>query len=75
MPRLDIKRQLKIEPKRIQYAKNKIEALGYEVKIVGKCLIFDFCWEQIVFYPYSGWATGKTINDGRGLNKLLDQII
>ncbi len=35
---------------------------------------FDFNGSKIKFYPYSGWATGKTIKDGRGLENLLKQL-
>lgn len=30
--------------------------------------------EIVHFYPYSGWHTGKSINDGRGWNNLYNQI-
>lgn len=40
-----------------------------EVKIV-----FDYKESPVTFYPYSGWASGKTIKDGRGLENLLNQL-
>ncbi len=73
--RLDTARQERLEPKRMDKAKEAIEALGYDVQIVGYTkLIFMFDGKQIQYFPYSGWATGASIQDGRGLNNLLKQI-
>jgi hypothetical protein len=74
MARLNIDRQKELEPKRMEYAKSKISALGYEVKESDKMLQFIHDGSVITFYPYSGWHTGKTIKDGRGINNLLRQI-
>lgn len=75
MSRLDQQRQNELEPKRMQYAKEQIEALGYEVNIVCKSrLEFEFDNSKIFFFPYSGWASGSKIKDGRGLKNLLKQI-
>jgi len=73
--RQDIERQKEFEPKRIEFAKQQIKSLGY--KITFECstrIEFVFRNEVIKFFPYSGWHTGKTIKDGRGINKLLKQI-
>lgn len=76
MTRLNIERQTKLEPIRMKKAIEEIEKKGYEVHQVNKTqLVFihkDDC--IITYYPYSGWATGCTIRDGRGLNNLLKQI-
>ena len=75
MPRLDIDRQNKLQPKRMAYAKSEIEKRGYSVTEVGDTeLQFEYNGKIIKFFPYSGWATGGTIKDGRGLKKLLEQI-
>jgi hypothetical protein len=29
---------------------------------------------EITYFPYSGWASGKGITDGRGLANLIKQI-
>lgn len=75
MPRLNIDRQKELEPKRMADAMESIEAFGYEPYKTNESLI-EFYYEgaKIMFYPYSGWHTGKTIKDGRGLKKLLTQI-
>lgn len=75
MARLDKQKQDRLEPQRMSYAKNKIESLGYKVIQIGDNeLDFGFKGEVVKFFPYSGWATGKSIKDGRGLNNLLNQL-
>lgn len=75
MARQDIERQNELEPKRIQYARQRIEALGYEVISMGKTkLIFTFKSKIVHFFPYSGWHSGASIKDGRGLENLLQQL-
>ena len=75
MARLDIERQHKLEPKRMDYAQEQIEKLGYKVtRISDNLLRFEFKGSTINFFPYSGWATGATIKDGRGLKNLLKQL-
>lgn len=75
MPRLNIEKQKQLEPVRIDYARKKITDLGYEIiKENNTTLQFMYNGSIITLYPYSGWHTGKTIKDGRGLNKLLKQI-
>lgn len=75
MSRLDKEREERLEPVRMAHAIEKIEALGYEVKkISGKELQFWYKGKTIRLFPYSGWHSGKTIQDGRGLQKLLNQL-
>lgn len=75
MSRLDIERQNKLEPKRINETIEVIKSLDIEVYNVTKTSFqFQYNGSPITFFPYSGWHTGKTINDGRGFYKLLKQI-
>lgn len=74
MARLDKDRQAELEPKRIEYAAQKISELGYITEIKGKCILFQFNGYTVSFWPYSGWHSGKSIDQGRGLNNLLKQI-
>lgn len=75
MTRLNIERQQRLEPSRIDYAVKCIEKLGYEIiHRDGLMIKFIHKGHPVYFYPYSGWATGKTIQDGRGLQKLLKQL-
>lgn len=73
--RLNQQREERLQPKRMQGCKEKLEDMGYEVKSDGRTkLEFNFKGSKIRLWPYSGWHTGKTIKDGRGFNKLLRQI-
>lgn len=75
MARLDLDKQLLLEPLRMDNAIKKIEALGYKVTRVNETEIqFTYGNRIVKFYPYSGWATGSSIKDGRGLRKLLRQL-
>lgn len=75
MARLNIKRQEKLEPCRIEHAVKRIEQLGYEIIYRDNNTIkFIHKGQPVSFFPYSGWASGKTIQDGRGLYNLLKQI-
>lgn len=75
MARLDLERQLELEPKRMSFAISAIKKLGYDVtKINDTKLTFEYNGHTVYFFPYSGWHSGSTIKDGRGLQKLLSQI-
>lgn len=74
--RLDVERQKQLEPERAEYAMNKLAALGYEVTLLanGKEIRFLHKGKQVIFFPFSGWHSGKTITDGRGIKNLLKQL-
>ena len=74
MSRLNIERQNELEPKRIEFAKQEIEKLGYSVIVYEKNITFLYNDNLITFFPYSGWASGKGIKAGRGLQNLLKQL-
>jgi len=75
MARLDLDRQKELEPKRLEFAKNIIKKLGYEITFECETRIeFHFKGYKVELYPYSGWHTGKSIQDGRGIQKLINQI-
>lgn len=75
MSRLDKEKQLELEPKRINHAIDKITSLGFKIIVETNTMIsFEFKNEVVFFYPYSGWHTGKSIKDGRGINNLLKQL-
>lgn len=73
--RLNKEKQERLEEPRMDYAIRKISELGYEVDRVNDNMIqFKFKDKIVSFYPYSGWAAGKSITDGRGIDNLLKQI-
>ena len=61
--------------RRIEYAKKKFTELKITFTIIGKKEIqFNHKDELIKFFPYTGWHTGKSITDGRGIENLLKQL-
>jgi len=73
--RLNTERQAKLEPERTEEAIKALNELGFDVVVVNKNEInFSYKGSLIKYFPYSQWASGKTINDGRGLNNLLKQL-
>ncbi len=73
-PRLDQERQKKLESVRIDYAIEQLKKLGKEIEVTDKTIFFIHNKEMVTFWPYSGWASGKSIKDGRGLDNLLKQL-
>lgn len=62
-------------PGRMRHAKKRITALGHHITRENKFeLEFRYKCETVRFNPFTGWASGKTIQDGRGLQNLLNQI-
>lgn len=75
MSRLDKEREQRLQPKRVEYAKDKIKELGFEITFESSTRIeFVFKGSVVRVYPYSGWHTGASIKDGRGIENLLEQI-
>lgn len=73
--RLNREREKKLEPKRVAYAREQLEALGYEVKVFGgKRIEFEHEGSKVQMWPYSGWHSGKTIVDGRGIGNLIQKL-
>ncbi len=72
--RLNQERQARLEPARMKTAVDKLQCLGFEVETTEKLIKFMFEGKSVTYYPYSGWASGKSIKDGRGLNRLLNQL-
>ena len=62
-------------PGRMRHAKKRITSLGYKITQETQYeLEFRYNCETVKFNPFTGWASGKSIRDGRGLQNLIDQI-
>lgn len=73
--RLNQEREQKLQPLRMEKAKQEIEKLGLQITAMEETRIdFMFKGHKVQYYPYSGWATGKSITDCRGLKNLLPQL-
>ena len=67
-------RRNQLEPERFAWAQKKLIDLGYETEIIGKEIRFTHKGETVKFFPFTGWFTGKSVKDGRGVNNLLKQL-
>lgn len=75
MSRLNLQRQKELGPKRLEYAIAKIQEIGGEhIEEGEKAIKFIFKGNVITLYPYSGWFTGKSIRDGRGIEYMIQQL-
>lgn len=78
MARLDKDREAKLTPLRMEKAIEEIEKIGFKVDTISDTELSittdSIQNSKVKFFPYSGWATGKDIKDGRGLTKLLKQL-
>ena len=68
-------RRSELISERMAHAKKKIGKAGFAFTCPDDLTIaFRYKCEIVRFYPYTGWFTGKTVHDGRGLQNLLNQI-
>ena len=73
--RLNKEREAKLQPQRMEHAIQEIEKLGYTITQKDNTRIrFGYMDSYVTYFPYSGWHSGKSIKDGRGLQNLLNQI-
>ena len=75
MARLDEQRKKDLEPERMAYAIERLMEKGVEPFIIdGREIQFTWKYEIVKLFVYTGWHTGKSIKDGRGIEKLLNQL-
>lgn len=73
--RLDKEREARLQPLRIQTALVELDKVGIlEFETDDTTIKFKHKGETVTYHPYSGWASGKSIKDGRGLQNLLKQL-
>ncbi|MGB0896863.1 MAG: hypothetical protein ACPGRW_06045 [Flavobacteriaceae bacterium] len=63
------------EPKRFNYALDAFKKLDIEITSINASQINIIHKNEIIrFFPYTGWHSGKSIKDGRGIKKLINQL-
>lgn len=73
--RLDQEREKELQPQRMVYAKRYLKEYGFDILFEDATrLEFEFNGKIVKFYPYSGWHSGASIKDGRGLQNILKQL-
>ncbi|MBR1526501.1 MAG: hypothetical protein IJ640_07570 [Prevotella sp.] len=69
------KRRANKEGIRMDFAIKQLTELGYKVTMEqNHAISIIFKGERVMVYPYTGWFTGKTVKDSRGIKNLLKQI-
>ena len=73
--RLNQEREKDLQPTRVASAIESLGQHGLDVtQVSARELRFEWRGATVCFFPYSGWHTGKSINDGRGIMPLLKQL-
>lgn len=72
--RQDKDREAELQPQRIEYVCQELSKRGFEFVADETTVVFQYKGSKITVYPYSGWFTGKTVNDNRGVEKLFKQL-
>jgi len=63
------------EGSRMDFAIKQLTGLGHKVTMeTNNAISIIFKGERVMVYPYTGWFTGKSVKDGRGIKNLLKQI-
>lgn len=66
----------KQEPQRTLYAMNALQRKGLKPIWCPaiKAIKFSYKGNEVTFYPYKGWFSGKGVKSGRGIENLLKQL-
>lgn len=68
-------RKNELEPSRLEFAKETFEKEGIKfVQLPQGKFEIEHKGETVVFWPYTGWHSGKSITDGRGIKNLIKQL-
>ena len=68
-------RKKALEPSRVDYATNKLLENGFMPTYEdGQKIEFMHNGCKVTLFPYTGWFSGKSVRDGRGINNLLKQL-
>jgi len=63
------------EGSRMDFAIKQLTGLGHKVTMeTNNAISIIFKGERVMVYPYTGWFTGKSVKDGRGIKNLLKRI-
>lgn len=75
MARLNLEREQKLQPERMKFAQKALAHMGYDINVISENEIqFTHKGHVVKFFPYSGWFSGKSVKDGRGIGNLLTQL-
>lgn len=67
--------RVKEQARRMKYALEQLREIGIVPFETNDTTIkFHHKGEVVRFYPFTGWASGKTIKDKRGIKNLINQL-
>lgn len=59
----------------MDYALRELRKIGIDpIQQGDNEIVFGWKGEWVKLFPFTGWHTGKSIKDGRGINNLLKQL-
>jgi hypothetical protein len=68
-------KRIVLQPQRMAYCVEQVSSLGFEIFDQNEnSFCFEYKNQKIQMFPFTGWHTGKSIKDGRGIENLLKQI-
>ncbi len=67
-------REKELSPNRFSYAKTKLPEFVDIIEETDTSLVFIWHGCRVTIYPYTGWFTGQTVKDGRGIHNLIKQL-
>lgn len=73
----EVKRQERMDvgSNRMKYALAELNKLGVTILHYDETkIVIDNNFSKVTFYPFTGWFTGKSVKDGRGIKNLLKQL-
>lgn len=67
--------RIRHQPRLMKEWQEALEDIGIDVHVLSdSTLVIQHKGKKVNVFPYTGWFTGKTVEDGRGLKKLLAQL-
>jgi hypothetical protein len=71
-----LERRRRLQPSRMKGTQKELESWGYVVTRVNDTLLtFVHEGHPVMFWPYTGWHSGKSIKMGRGFENLITQLL
>ncbi len=71
---IDKDKKIELQPGRMEYAIKELSSIVSLTSITETEIQFYWKGELVRFFPYTGWHSGKTIVDGRGIHNLIKQL-
>lgn len=74
MKKVKEEERAKVEPTRFEYAVDKLMEAGHKVGLNPKDDKSIIVNNMVLFWPYTGWYSGKGVGSGRGIHNLIKKL-